>query len=402
MASDACESHGLDLPALSDVTIASLKRFLPAEASVRNPVDMIASATPESYEKSVRLMLLDPNLDALLAIYVPPIVTQPSEVASAILRGAEEAQLELSGRGEAAKPIVSCFMGAHGVPEVMRSLQKGHIPSYPFPESAAIAIARAVRHARWRAVPEGKEIEFPDVNIASARMVARQAAAPAKAGEPTWLAAPEVRAMLEAVGLPVAPETFAITAGEAAQAAKRFGFPVAVKLASRTLTHKSDVGGVQLNLRDEEAVRRAFADIGRRLDEKKLRGEMDGVIVQPMLNDGVEVIVGMKRDPSFGPVIMFGLGGVLVELLSDVSFRVSPMTDRDAHDLIREVRGFRLLEGYRGAPPADTHALEQLILLVAQLARGAHDIVELDLNPVKVLAGGRGCVVVDARVAVRA
>jgi acetyl coenzyme A synthetase (ADP forming)-like protein len=402
MASDACESNGLELPALSDVTVAALKRFLPPEASVRNPVDMIASATPESFEKSVRLVLTDPNIDALLAIYVPPIVTQPSEVAAGILRGADEAQLELSGRGEAAKPIVSCFMGAHGVPEVMRSLRKSHVPSYPFPESAAIALARAVRHARWWQAPEGKEIDFPDVNVASARMVARQVAAPAKAGEPTWLSATEVRAMLESVGLPVAPELFAITAGEASQAARSLGFPVAVKLASRTLTHKSDVGGVMLNLRDEEAVRRAFADIGRHIDERGLRGQMDGVIIQPMLNEGVEVIIGMKRDPSFGPLIMFGLGGVHVEVLQDVSFRVCPMTDRDAHDLIREVRGFRLLEGWRGAPPADTHALELLILRVAQLARGAHDILELDLNPVKVLAGARGCVVVDARIAVRA
>ncbi len=401
MASDACESHGLELATLSEATLTALREFLPPEASVRNPVDMIASARPESFEKSVRLLLTDPNVDALLAIYVPPIVTQPSEVAAAILRGASEAAAELAGKGEPPKPILSCFMGAHGVPEVMRSLQRGHVPSYPFPESAAMALARAVSYSRWRSGPEGHEVDFPDVNSASAKVIVRQAGRPAKPGEPVWLSAVEVRAMLEAVGLPSAPEVMALTAGEASEAAKRVGFPVAVKLASRTLTHKTDVGGVMLNLRTEDEVRKAFAEIGRRLDEKGLRVQMDGVTVQPMLDGGVEVIVGMARDPSFGPLLMFGLGGVHVEVLKDVAFRVCPITDRDAHDLIREVRGFQLLQGWRGSPPADTLALEQLILRVAQLSRAVPDILELDLNPVKVLPGGRGCVILDARIGVR-
>ncbi len=401
MASDACESHGLELPALTDVTTAALRAFLPPEASVKNPVDMIASATPESFEKSVRLLLTDPNVDALLAIYVPPIVTTPVEVASAILRGAQEAALELAGRGESAKPIVSCFMGAHGVPEGMRSLQRGHIPSYPFPESAAIAMARAVRYARWRSGPEGIEVTFDDLDAETAREVVQRAARRASIGDPTWLAADEVRELLQAVKLPVVSEELVVTAGEAAQAARRIGFPVAVKLASRTLTHKTDVGGVVLGLKTEDEVRRAFAEIGRWLDEKGVRNQMDGVTVQPMVDEGVEAIVGMSHDPAFGPVLMFGLGGVYVEVLRDVAFRVCPVTDRDAHDILREVRGFRLLEGWRGSPPADTHALEQVILRVSQLVREVPGIVELDLNPVKVLAGGRGCIVVDARVAVR-
>ncbi len=402
MASDACESHGLELPALDDATVRALRGFLPPEASLRNPVDMIASAAPESFEKTVRLVVNDTNVDAVLVIYVPPIVTTPVEVASAILRGAHDGALELAGSGLPAKPVLSCFMGTHGLPEGMRSLQQGHIPSYAFPESAVIALLHAVRHARWRATPEGREVAFPDLDATGVREVAQRAAKRAAAGEAAWLAADEVRDVLEAAGLPRVPEELCVTPGEAAQAAKRMGFPVAVKLASRTLTHKTDVGGVRLGITSEEDVRKAFADMGRRLDQQGLRAQMDGVTVQPMIEEGVEVIVGMTHDPTFGPVLMFGLGGVLVEVLRDVAFRVCPITDRDAHELIRDVRGFRLLQGWRGAPPADTVALEQTILRVAQMVQAVPEIAELDLNPIRVLPGGRGCMIVDARIAVRA
>jgi len=401
MASDACESNGLELAALSDATMKALQSYLPPEASVRNPVDMIASATPESFEKTVHLLLADPNVDALLAIYVPPIVTTPSQVASAILRGAASAAAELLAKGEPAKPVLSCFMGAHGVPEGMRSLQSGHIPSYPFPESAAMALARVVRYARWKGAPEGVEPEFKDLDVEGARAVVKAAARRASTGDTIMLSAEEIRALLKAAGLPQVPEEVCVTAGAAAQQAKRLGFPVAVKLASTTLTHKTDVGGVMLGLNTEEEVRRAFAEIGRRLDEKGLRDQMEGVTVQPMVTDGVEVIVGMSQDPSFGPVIMFGLGGVFVEVLRDVAFRVCPVTDRDARELIRDVRGFRLLEGWRGSPPSDTLALEQVILRLSQLVQAVPQIQELDLNPINVMPGGRGCVVVDARVSVR-
>jgi len=401
MASDACETYGLELAPLAEATTKALRAFLPPEASVRNPVDMIASATPESFEKTVRLLLTDPNVDALLAIYVPPIVTTPVQVASAILNGSRAAAAELESKGEPSKPVLSCFMGTHGVPEGMRSLQTGHIPSYPFPESAAMALARVVRYARWKAAPEGVEPEFKDFDVDGALAVVKHAARRASTGNTTMLSNEEVRALLKAAGLPQVPEEVCVTAGAAAQHAKRMGFPVAVKLASTTLTHKTDVGGVVLGLTSEEEVRRAFAEIGRRLDEKGLRDQMEGVTVQPMVNDGVEVIVGMSQDPSFGPVLMFGLGGVFVEVLRDVAFRVCPVTDRDARELIRDVHGFRLLEGWRGTPPSDTLALEQVILRLSKLVQAVPQIQELDLNPIKVLAGGRGCVIVDARVSVR-
>ena len=401
MATDACESHELELPALAEATMAALHAYLPPEASVRNPVDMIASATAESFEKTVRLVLEDPNVDALLAIYVPPIVTTPLEVAQAIVRGARAATANLAARGAAAKPILSCFMGAHGVPEGLRSLHEGHIPSYPFPESAVLALSRVLRYARWRDEPEGREVHFDDLDLGAAREAVRSGLERAQNGKPEWLTADETRALLAATGIPVAPVALARTAGEAGVLAAKVGFPVAVKLASSTLTHKSDVGGVVLGLENEEQVRRAFADIGRRLDERGLRAQMQGVTVQPMVADGVEAIVGMAQDPSFGPVLMFGLGGVYVELLRDVTFNVAPVTDKDVREMVRSVRGSKLLEGWRGAPPADRAALEQAILRLSQLVGEVPEIAELDLNPLKVLPDGRGCVVVDARIAVR-
>jgi acyl-CoA synthetase (NDP forming) len=292
-------------------------------------------------------------------------------------------------------------MGAHGVPEGLRSLHEGNIPSYPFPESAVLALSRVLRYAKWRAEPEGREVRFDDFDMAAAGAAVRAGLERARDGASEWLTPEETRALLAATGIPVAPVALATTAGEAGQRAAKLGFPVAVKLASSTLTHKSDVGGVVLDLENEEQVRRAFADIGRRLDERGLRAQMQGVTVQPMIPDGVEAIVGMTQDPSFGPVLMFGLGGVYVELLRDVTFKVAPVTDKDVREMLSSVRGSKLLEGWRGAPPADRAALETAILRLSQLVGLVPEIAELDLNPLKVLPEGRGCVVVDARIAVR-
>ena len=400
MASDSCESHGLELPALDPATVAALRSYLPPEASTRNPVDMIASATPESYEKAVRLLLLDENVDALLAIYVPPIVTHPLEVAEAIVRGVTAATVERTARGLPPKPVASCFMGSHGVLEGLRSLEEGHIPSYAFPESAAIALSRAVGYGRWLSTPEGVPVRFADCDAERAdRVLARSLA---DGGEGTlWLDPTAVRELLGAYGLEQPDSDTAASADQAVAIADRIGYPVALKLASATISHKSEVGGVALDLRNAAEVRQAFFDLQARLESIGRLQEMSGALVQRMLREGVEVVVGVSLDPTFGPLMMFGLGGVQVELLRDVAFRIHPLTDRDAFDMVRAVRGFRLLEGYRGAAPGDIAALEQVLLRVSQLIADHPEIVEMDLNPIRVLPPGRGCVVLDARIAVR-
>jgi acetyl coenzyme A synthetase (ADP forming)-like protein len=400
MASDACETRGLEITSLTDETRAALQAFLPAEASTRNPVDMIASATPESFERAVRIMANDPNVDSIIALYVPPIVTNPLEVAQAIVRGHEAGKADLRAKGLDPKPLLTCFLGSHGVPEGLKSLQAGHIPSYTFPEAAAIALSRAVKYGRWLQEPEGVYPVFDDVDRAAAKKIV--AGALERAGdEGAWLTPDEVNGLLAAWRIPTPAVSFAKTADEAAAAAGTLGFPVAVKLASDTITHKSDVGGVRLDLRNAAEVREAFAAIEKKLDAIGKRAEMSGVTVQPMIREGIETIVGMTRDPSFGPLMLFGLGGVQVELLKDVFFRVHPLRDLDAQQMVQGIRGAKLLQGYRGAPPGDVAKVEETLLRVSQLVGECKNIAEMDLNPLKVLPPGRGCVVLDARVLVK-
>ena len=401
MASDACETHGLEVATLADDTVRALREFLPAEASTRNPVDMIASATPASFEKAVRLVANDPNVDSLIVLYVPPIVTHPDDIAQAIVRGSDAAKADFKARGVSPKPLVSCFLGAHGMVDALRSLQEDNIPSYTFPEASAIALSRAVKYGQWLKTPDGEVPRFDDVDRAATRQLVDAALARAGEAEGAWLTPDEVTGLLAAWRVATPPIAFARSAADAASAAEKQGFPVAVKLASDTITHKSDVGGVRLDLRSAKEVAEAFAKIEEKLQEIGRRGEMAGVTVQPMVREGIETIVGMTRDLSFGPLLLFGLGGVQVELLKDVVFRVHPLTDRDAAQMVRGIRGAKLLEGYRGAPPGDLAKLEETILRISQLAGEFPEIAEMDLNPLKVLPPGKGCVVLDARVMVR-
>ena len=402
MASDACESHRLEVPELGEATLEGLRAFLPREAGIRNPVDMIASARPESFERAVHLVADDPGIDAVLVIYVPPIVTQPEEVAQAIVRGAEAAGHAAAARGVPAKPVLACFMGSHGVPDALRSLSESNVPSYTFPESAAIALARAADYGVWLAKPEGRIPALGEIDGSRADDAIAGALGRATAGAAAWLRPAEVRALLGAYGIASPEQAVATDADAAVAAARRIGFPVAVKLVSDAVTHKSEVGGVVLDVADESRVRAAFTGIAARLRTAGQARDMQGVAVQAMVRDGIEAIVGVTHDPSFGPMLMFGLGGTQVELLKDVVFRLPPITDLDAAEMVRAPRGFPLLEGYRGGPAADIAALETLLLRVSQLVGDHPEIVEMDLNPIKALAPGRGCRVVDARVAVRA
>ncbi len=381
LASDACEAQGLEVVALPAELQARLRTFLPPEASVANPVDMIASAGPDAYERAVREVLGSDAVDAALVIFVPPIVTAPDAVARAILRG--KAGID--------KPVVANFLGLHGVAEGEAELSEGRVPAYPFPEPAAVSLGRAVRYAAWRARPDG---QVPELAVDEARARARLERTPRGA----WLRADEALALLADYGIPAAEGGLATTADEAAALAQRLGFPVAVKLASRVLVHKTEVHGVRLGLKSAQEVYDAFAGIRARVAELGPGDLFDGVLVQAMVPGGVEMVVGAAVDPEFGHLLMAGLGGVTVELLKDVAFRVLPLTDQDAREMIDGLRGAPLLRGYRGAPRADQAALEQLLLRVACLLGHRPEIAELDMNPVMVLPEGQGVRVVDVRV----
>jgi acyl-CoA synthetase (NDP forming) len=239
---------------------------------------------------------------------------------------------------------------------------------------------------------------FEDIRVDTGRSTCREAIESRGGG---WLTGAEVGAVLGAFGLPLAAGTLAHTAEEAAALAHVLGFPVAAKLSARSIQHKTDVGAVRLNLTSDAAVRRAFTDIMTR--GRKLAGEseIEGVLIQSMIVGAIETMLGVTDDPTFGPLIAFGLGGIHIEVLGDVRFRVAPLTDRDVDELLHEIRGFPLLEGYRGHPPADLDALRELLLRVSRLAVEVPEIVELDLNPVMALPPGHGCRIVDARIKVR-
>ncbi|MBI3892024.1 MAG: acetate--CoA ligase family protein [Candidatus Wallbacteria bacterium] len=388
MAADACESNGLVLPQLSPGTEAALREFLPKEASTRNPVDMVAGATPEFYEKALGLLLRDENIDSVISLFVPPLITAPLEVAQAVRRGVVGTK----------KPVLTCFMGSHGVPQALDALREGRIPSYTFPESAAMALARAVRYGKWLARPEARVPALENISAERAREAFRRG--PSSEGKGRWLRPDEVRGVLDAYGLRSPRTLFASSEQGAVEAAREIGFPVALKLVSDTITHKSDVGGVVLGLEHADSVGDAFRAIASRLAVLGKRDEMDGVMIQEMAGGGLEAFVGVTQDPLYGPLIGFGIGGVHVEVWKDVVFRVHPLTDLDAREMLEQIRGARLLDGYRGSPAADREALADALLRVSCMVGELPEIRELDINPLMAMPPGRGVIAVDARIRV--
>jgi len=290
------------------------------------------------------------------------------------------------------KTLLSVFMSAGNAAELL-SDDRVKIPSYRFPEAAAVALSRVVRHGEWLAKPEGTVPVFDDVKPEAAREVAQKALD--RLGDSGgWLEPEEVGEILSAFGLCLPASTTVSDAPGAVEFAKKLGRPVAMKLVAPSALHKSDVGGVALHVEGDKEVRETF----KRL--MSLTNDATGVMVQEMIEGGLEVLVGMTEDPAFGPLIVFGMGGVLVELVGDVAFRLNPVTDLEAAEMVRSIKSAKLLDGYRSTPPADVAALEQVILRVSALAEAVPEISEMDLNPVKVLAPGEGVSLVDARIRV--
>jgi Acyl-CoA synthetase (NDP forming) len=389
LAADACEAHGLEVAPLREETKTALRKILPAAAGLANPVDMIASATAEQYAEVLRVLLADETLDAIIVIFVSPMVTRAPDVARAIR--------EVVGIGTR-KTILACFMMSRGAPEELARAGRS-VPSYIFPESAARALSRVADYAEWRKRPRGV-VPTLDVDAEAARAIVASALQDA-AADGTWLGTAQCAAILSSFGIQTTATLVARTAREAVAAARKLKLPVAVKLVSATITHKTDVGGVILDVRSLAGVQRAYKTIREGLKALGRLDEMQGVTVQPMVEGGVEAIVGVTQDRSFGPLVMVGLGGTLVELMKDVQVRIQPLTDVDARDMVRSIKGYPLLQGWRGSPPADVAALEDLLLRVSALAGELPEVAEMDLNPVRVLSPGDGAVVVDARILLR-
>ena len=369
LCADACEAAGLELAVLTAETQAALQAALPAEATVSNPVDMLGSATGATYEDAVPVLLADPGVDALIVLFVPPVVAGVDEVAGAIARALERL-------GEPNKPVLASLISSGRMPEALRSAP---VTTFAYPESAARALGRAAERADWLRRPQGTVPELDGIDRAAAEQIV-------VAGE-RWLSPEETRGLLSAYGVPLVPERFAESADEAVAAAGELGFPAVVKTAVAG-AHKTETGGVALDLRDAAAVREAVERIGT------------PVIVQPLVRGGAELLAGAMQDPVFGPLVALGPGGTMAELIGDATFRLTPLTDADARELVHGGKAGRLVTGFRGAPPADADALEQLLLRISLLIEEHPAVAELDLNPVVALA--HGCVAVDARLRVGA
>ncbi|HZQ04903.1 MAG TPA: GNAT family N-acetyltransferase [Gaiellaceae bacterium] len=372
LCADACEAAGLELPAFTAETGAALAAALPPEASLANPVDLLGSATAATYEAAIGPVLADPNVDALVVIFVPPVVATADDVAAAIRRAVER-----QGRR---KPVVAVVVSAAGTPSALLA-QGTPAASLPYPESAARALALAWQRTQWLRRERGDVPALDGVDVAAARNVVASAEAGA------WLEPSVVRELLGAYGIPLARERVALDAEAAVAAARELGFPTVVKTAIPG-AHKTETGGVALDLRDEAAVREAVERIGT------------PVLVQPFVEGGVELLAGAVQDPVFGPLVAFGPGGVYAELIGEAGFRLAPLTDVDAAELVHGGKAGRLVRGFRGAPPADADALADLLHRLGRLADDLPEVAELDLNPV--LALPDRCVALDARVRVAA
>jgi acetyl coenzyme A synthetase (ADP forming)-like protein len=381
LAADASEAAGLEIRELTPATQNVLRSFLPPEAGVRNPVDMIASASAQTYGKAMRAIADDPGIDMLLVIFIPPVVTSTSDVARAMV----EARADIDDN----IPLVSVFMSEEGVPH---ALSDAGIPSFAFPEEAVRALGQVAHYAGWRRQPLGHVVEVTDTDEAAARDVVAEAL---DMVDQVWLSAEQTERLLQAFGIPTARTRKVTTPDEAAAAQRDIAGPVAVKLAAPV--HKTELEGVRLGLLTADETADAVRDMAARLRAEDRQELLDhGFLIQEMIDGGLEMFVGVNHDPTFGPVLMAGLGGTLVELLADVSLRIHPLTDHDVDDMLMSLRGYRLLTGYRGSEPLDALALKNVLFRLSALVEVVPEIAELDLNPLFVHTSG--VTAVDARI----
>jgi acetate---CoA ligase (ADP-forming) len=379
LCADACEARGLEVPPLTDDIKTKLRSFLLPGASAGNPVDMIASAPAEHYGKAIEVLSSADNIDSLIVIFTPPLVTRADDVAKSIIDVVATVALK--------KPILSVFLSAQDKPVTLR---KAGIPSYSFPETAAIAMARATRYTQWRDRKESFPEVFPDVRAdEAARIVA--AALERSAG---WLNPEEVSALLSCYGLPLVKQIIVADAEAAGEAARKLGGRFALKAVAPGVVHKTEAGAVRLKLESPEAVSAAAREMNQALSAQGLAPS--GYVVQRMADSGVEMLLGMVHDPQFGPVIACGAGGVQVELLKDVSVRLAPLSEEDATDMIQELKTYPLLTGFRGSSPLDVKALHAGLLRVSALVQDIPQIAELDCNPFVVHE--KGATILDARI----
>jgi acetyltransferase len=404
LAADVIEQVGLAMPPTPEAVCAVLAGFTHPEAQLANPVDMLGGAEPAQYEQAVAALLAGDAFDAVLPILVPQALVDPVAVAEAIARASVAGSGRSPGRASlSGKPVVACFMGDEVVRQPMAVLHQHQIASYIFPEQAAQALGALWRYAEVQgklARRSGGEMGQSEDEHHVSRFTVHELLEQAIAHGQTQLGEAEARPVLAAYGIAQPPAELARTAEEAGRLAAEIGFPVALKIVSPDIFHKSEVGGIALKLGDEAAVQAAFTAMLARVRERQPSARIEGVLVTQMAPPGHELIVGMRRDPQFGPLVMVGLGGIYVELLKDVAFRVAPFDRAEALAMVAETHAGKLLAGLRGQQPADIDAVAEVIERVARLALDQPRIQEIDVNPLVIYPAGRGALAVDVRMVV--
>jgi acetyltransferase len=387
IAADSLEHNDLSLAKLHEPTLKALIANLPPAASVFNPVDMLASASPEQYALCLKLMLKDPNVDGAMVILPPPPMFKAEDVAeklievihaqAAILREASPWDASEDAASSGGKPVVIALMGSTNVEQAAQTFRLAKIPTYPFPERAASALSSLYKHAEYK---NGAQ-HLPTLDIT-------------RNAEVRGLRTPDE--LLKHYGIPTAPLKLARDENEAFDVANRLGYPIAMKIASPDILHKSDVGGVILNISDPASLKRAYTRMLEHVKSAKPNAHIDGVYIQQQILQGQEVIVGMMRDAQFGPLMMFGSGGVEVEGLKDVAFALAPLNQAEAGKMIRKTWAGRKLKGFRNIPPADEESVIDVLIKLSWLAIENENIEEIEINPLRVLS--KGAVAVDIRI----
>lgn len=383
LCADACEARELEVPVLSEASQAKLRAFLPPGASVGNPVDMIASAPAEHYRRAIEIVAADSTVNALIVIFTPPLVTGADDVANAIVEATQHIEI--------GKPLLSVFLSAQPAPKQLRTIDRG-IPSYSFPETAAIALSRAARYGEWRSRAETVVVQFEDIRRDEAATIVATALVRGEG----WLTPDEVAKLCACYGLPIVEQRIVSSADDAGKAAEELGGEVALKGIASGLIHKTEAGAVKLGLCGAANVAATARELSERLSH--LSQPPTGFLVQRMADRGVEMLVGVVHDPQFGPVVACGAGGTQVELLRDVSIRLTPLAREDAFEMIHELKTYPLLTGFRGAPACDVDALQDGLLRLSAMVEHLPQIAELDLNPFVVHE--RGASILDARIKV--
>ena len=386
MAADAIEERGLTFAKLSEETMKKLAEKLPAAANVHNPVDVLGDALADRYEFALDLVLEDPNVHSVVLLLTPQAMTQAKETAEAVVKILKKKKVN--------KPVLACFLGASKVAEGVAVLRQGRIPQYDSPESAVATLRVMVDHIRWRTRPK-RVVRLFSVNRRKVESILERHLRQGLLD----IGEAEAKEIIEAYGFATPKGSIATTAEQAANIAQQLGFPVVLKIWSPDILHKSDVGGVKVGLQSEQQVKDAFDLMMYRIPKKKPDAHILGVLVQEMVRTaGKEVIIGMHRDPHFGPLMMFGMGGIMVEVLKDVAFYLAPLTSEEAKQMLVNTKTYHILKGVRGQEGVDIEAIAEGLQRVSQLVTEFPEIKEMDINPYVVGTPGTTPIAVDARI----